>query len=65
MIPKGSMAIIVEELARIKFMQHCRILDTTIEIELRKSFGTERISKVGIDRIVKEFAKNMGAKDES
>jgi len=59
MIPRGSLSIIADGLARNVFLEHCKILDATIEIELRKSFGTERISKVGIDRIIKQFAENM------
>ena len=59
MLPKRSMAIIVEELAKRKFLEHCTLLDGTIERELRQSFSGERISEARVDRIVKKFAKNM------
>ena len=59
MIPKGSMAIIVDGLARNVFLDHCDMLDKTIEIELRKAFSKERISEKRIDRIIKQFAENM------
>ena len=58
MMPK-SMVIIADGLARNIFMEHCRELDATIEIELRKAFSKERISEKRIDRIVKLFSENM------
>ena len=61
MIPKGSLSIIADGLARNVFLEHCTLLDGTIEIELRKALKGERLSKVGMDRIVKRFAENMRA----
>jgi len=61
MIPRGSLSIIADGLARNIFLEHCTLLDGTIEKELRKSLEGERLSKVGKDRIVKRFAENMRA----
>jgi len=59
MIPRGSLSIIADGLARNVFLEHCTLLDGTIEKELRKAFKDERISELRIDRIIKRFAENM------
>lgn len=59
MIPRGSMAIIVEELARSKFDEHCKKLDERLEGSLRTALGDKRISKERQNVIVNEFCDCM------
>ena len=59
MIPKGTMAIVVDALAKALFRKNCDILDKSIERNLRKAFKNERISEIRIDRIIKNFSANM------
>ncbi|MBX4266570.1 hypothetical protein [Clostridium estertheticum] len=75
MLPKGTMAIVVEALAKIKFNErneldieirartladeHAIKLDTLLESSLRKALGGKRISKERQDIIVNEFCDRM------
>ena len=59
MLPKGSLSIIADALAKEIYRQHCEELNKTIEIELRKAFSSERISQERVDRIIHQFSLNM------
>ena len=75
MLPKGTMAIVVEALAKIKFNErneldieiraralaneHAMELDVLLENSLRKALGGKRISKERQDIIVNEFCNYM------
>ena len=59
MITKFTLKIVAEELARIKFEEHCTMMDSLLEKSLRKALGNKRISIERQNLIVNQFCDAM------
>lgn len=59
MLPKGTMAIVVEKLAEMRYIERCNRLDEVLEDSMVQAFKDEKISIERRDRILRKFAKNV------